>query len=42
MTTPFGKFSRYELMTTDTEAAKAFYESVVGWTTTDVGSPQTP
>jgi hypothetical protein len=42
MSTPKGKFSWYELMTTDTEAAKAFYESVVGWTTTDVGSPEMP
>lgn len=29
-----GTFVWYELMTTDTAAAKAFYSSVVGWTTT--------
>ncbi|HUP00208.1 MAG TPA: VOC family protein, partial [Gemmatimonadota bacterium] len=28
-----GKFVWYELMTTDTEAAKAFYSDVVGWST---------
>ena len=28
-----GKFVWYELMTTDTEAAKAFYTDVVGWST---------
>jgi predicted enzyme related to lactoylglutathione lyase len=29
---PKGRFNWYELMTTDVEAAKAFYGSVVGWT----------
>jgi predicted enzyme related to lactoylglutathione lyase len=31
-------FAWHELMTIDTAAAAAFYSSVVGWTTTDVGS----
>ena len=34
-----GRFVWYELMTTDTEAAKAFYSKVVGWTTQDVPMP---
>lgn len=33
MFTPQGKFSWYELMTSDTEAAGKFYSDVVGWTT---------
>lgn len=33
MFTPKGKFSWYELMTSDTEAAGKFYSDVVGWTT---------
>jgi hypothetical protein len=32
-----GKFSWYELMTTDIKAAQDFYGKVVGWTTEDVG-----
>jgi hypothetical protein len=32
-----GKFNWYELMTTDTQAAEAFYGKVVGWTSEDVG-----
>lgn len=32
MFTPKGKFSWYELMTSDTEAAGKFYSDVVGWT----------
>ncbi len=38
MFTPKGKFSWYELMTTDVEAAGKFYTDVVGWSTLDVGS----
>ena len=34
-----GRFVWYELMTTDTEAAKAFYGDVVGWKTQDVPMP---
>jgi predicted enzyme related to lactoylglutathione lyase len=33
MFTPKGKFSWYELMTSDTTAAGKFYSDVVGWTT---------
>jgi predicted enzyme related to lactoylglutathione lyase len=37
-----GRFVWYELMTTDVEAAKAFYSKVVGWTTRETpGSPYT-
>jgi predicted enzyme related to lactoylglutathione lyase len=32
-----GKFCWYELMTTDPDAAEAFYRKVVGWTTRDAG-----
>jgi predicted enzyme related to lactoylglutathione lyase len=32
-----GRFVWYELMTTDTDAAKAFYRSVVGWEAQDAG-----
>lgn len=42
MSTPKGSFSWYDLMTTDTAAAAAFYSSVVGWSTADVGSPTMP
>ncbi|HEY5290032.1 MAG TPA: VOC family protein [Caulobacteraceae bacterium] len=38
--TTTGKFSWYELMTTDTAAAVAFYEKVVGWKSEAMG--QTP
>ena len=31
MVNSHGRFVWYELMTTDTESAKAFYASVVGW-----------
>ncbi|ASY70461.1 VOC family protein [Sinorhizobium fredii] len=34
-----GKFIWYELMTTDTKAAEAFYKSVVGWSARDAGMP---
>jgi uncharacterized protein len=34
-----GRFVWYELMTTDTEAAKAFYANVVGWGTQDASIP---
>jgi hypothetical protein len=34
-----GKFVWYELMTTDTSAAGAFYRRVVGWGTKDAGLP---
>jgi uncharacterized protein len=34
-----GRFVWYELMTPDTEAAKAFYTGVVGWGTQDVSTP---
>jgi predicted enzyme related to lactoylglutathione lyase len=42
MSAPQGKFGWYELMTTDTAAARSFYSSVVGWTTKDVGMPSMP
>ncbi|OHV75476.1 VOC family protein [Ensifer sp. LCM 4579] len=34
-----GKFVWYELMTTDTKAAEAFYKKVVGWSARDAGMP---
>lgn len=34
-----GKFIWYELMTTDTKAAAAFYAEVAGWTASDAGMP---
>ncbi len=34
-----GRFVWYELVTTDTEAAKAFYANVVGWRTQNVSMP---
>jgi predicted enzyme related to lactoylglutathione lyase len=34
-----GSFAWYELMTTDMEAAKAFYAAVVGWEAQDVSMP---
>ena len=37
-----GRFVWYELMTTDMEAAKAFYTKVVGWGTQDVSMPGMP
>jgi predicted enzyme related to lactoylglutathione lyase len=36
-----GRFAWYELMTTDREAAKAFYAAVVGWGAQDVSMPGT-
>jgi len=39
MFTPKGKFSWYELMTSDTKAAGKFYSDVVGWTTQEMPSP---
>ena len=36
-----GRFVWYELMTTDMEAAKAFYAKVVGWGTRDAGMAYT-
>ena len=37
-----GRFVWYELMTTDMEAATAFYTKVVGWGTQDVSTPGMP
>jgi len=37
-----GRFVWYELMTTDMEAAKAFYAGVVGWGTQDASMPGMP
>jgi predicted enzyme related to lactoylglutathione lyase len=39
MANSHGRFVWYELMTTDTEAAKAFYAEVVGWGTQDASTP---
>lgn len=39
MSQPSAKFVWYELMTTDTAAAAAFYQSVVGWDAKDSGMP---
>jgi uncharacterized protein len=39
MSEPHGKFCWYELMTTDTEAAGAFYRNVVGWNLFEPGGP---
>lgn len=36
MFTPKGKFSWYELMTSDTKAAGKFYSDVVGWSTQEI------
>jgi uncharacterized protein len=36
-----GRFVWYELMTTDPEAAKAFYTNVVGWGTQEASTPDT-
>ena len=40
MFTPKGKFSWYELMTSDTKAGGKFYSDVVGWTTQEMPSPE--
>jgi predicted enzyme related to lactoylglutathione lyase len=39
MTSTHGRFVWYELMTTETEAAKAFYCEVVGWDSRDMPAP---
>jgi uncharacterized protein len=39
MSTQHGRFVWYELMTSDTAAAKAYYGAVAGWGTTDVPMP---
>ena len=39
MFTAKGKFSWYELMTSDTKAAGKFYSDVVGWTTAEMPDP---
>jgi predicted enzyme related to lactoylglutathione lyase len=39
MVNSHGRFLWYELTTTDTEAAKAFYARVVGWGTQDASTP---
>jgi uncharacterized protein len=36
---PHGRFAWYELVTTDVEAAKAFYAEVVGWAAQDASMP---
>ena len=38
MFTPKGKFSWYEIMTSDTKATGKFYSNVVGWTTKEMPS----
>jgi predicted enzyme related to lactoylglutathione lyase len=38
----FGRFIWYQLLTTDMEAAKAFYTEVVGWGTRDASAPDMP
>ena len=35
-----GSFVWYELMTTDLDAAEAFYRAVVGWDAKDFGHPE--
>src|SRR5262249_32417158 len=37
-----GRFLWYQLLTTDVEAAKAFYAEVVGWGTRDASAPGMP
>jgi hypothetical protein len=37
MSIPHGRFVWYDVMTTDTRAAEAFYRKVCGWTTQDSG-----
>ena len=34
-----GKFVWYDVMTSDTKAAKSFYRSAIGWETKDSGMP---
>ena len=38
MFTPKGKFSWYEIMTSDPKATGKFYSDVVGWTTQEMPS----
>lgn len=40
MSDTYGRFIWYELATPDAEAAKAFYGTVVGWTSQDMASPE--
>ena len=42
MFTPKGKFSWYEIMTSDTKATGKFYSDVVGWTTQEMLSGDGP
>jgi predicted enzyme related to lactoylglutathione lyase len=39
---PYGRFTWYELVTTDVAAAKAFYTSVMGWGAWDASAPGMP
>jgi predicted enzyme related to lactoylglutathione lyase len=39
MAASLGKFVWYELLTTDVEAAEAFYRKVIGWDIQDSGHP---
>lgn len=39
MANSHGRFAWYELITTDVEAAKAFYANVIGWGTLDASAP---
>ena len=39
MANSHGRFAWYELITTDVEAAKAFYTNVIGWGTLDASAP---
>src|SRR5262245_11628312 len=39
MTNPNPRFIWYELMTSDQDAAEAFYRAVVGWNMADAGQP---
>ncbi len=41
MASAHGRFLWYELMTTDTKAAKAFYAKVMGWEPREAGAPGT-
>ena len=42
MTTTHGRYTWYELMTTDTKAAKVFYGKVLGWGTQEMPNPAMP
>ena len=39
MVNSHGRFAWYELMTTDVEAATAFYTTVMGWSAWDASAP---